>query len=196
MFQRLIDLKIIVSVAQTDSQKEVIIDLEPILAEIEGFSPIGEVYGTAREALTAKFERVRGECFQHPVGQALMEQMGAEVQRVMIRTIEEGLEQELNEHLGFERYERTGEAKAACQHRSGNWDRALRTLWSEGKVRVPKLRKGNKERIWQVLERYERNFGPWLDLQLSTGWVCLNVISRKSCTWALARCRVPRRFSI
>ena len=196
MFQRLIDLKIIVSVAQTDSQKEVIIDLEPILAEIEGFSPIGEVYGTAREALTAKFERVRGECFQHPVGQALMEQMGAEVQRVMIRTIEEGLEQELNEHLGFERHERTGEAKAACQHRSGNWDRALRTLWSEGKVRVPKLRKGNKERIWQVLERYERNFGPWLDLQLSTGWVCLNVISRKSCTWALARCRVPRRFSI
>jgi putative transposase len=166
VFPRLIDFRAIVSVPQPDDQNDVIIDLEPILAEIEDFSPLGEVYATAREALTAKFERVRAECFQHPVGQALMEQVDAEVQQVIIRTIDEALTQELNEHLGFERYERTGAAKPAHQHRSGTWDRSLRTLWGETGVRVPKLRKGNKERSWQVLERYERNFGPWLDLQL------------------------------
>jgi transposase-like protein len=148
------------------SHVEVTIDLEPILAEIEDFSPSGEVYATEREALTAKFERIRAECFQHPVSQALMEQIGAQVQQVTIRTIEEALVQEMNEHLGFERYERTGIAKPAQQHRSGSWSRSLRTLWGESDIRIPKLRKGNKKRRWQVLERYERNFGPWLDLQL------------------------------
>ena len=92
---------------------EVTIDLEPILAEIEYFSPSSEVYATDREALTAKFERIRAECFQHPVSQALMEQIGGQVQQVTIRTIEEALVQELKEHLGFERYERTGAAKPA-----------------------------------------------------------------------------------
>ena len=66
----------------------------------------------------------------------------------------------------FDRYERTGAAKPAHQHRSGSWSRSLRTLWGESEIRIPKLRKGNKKRTWQVLERYERNFGPWLDLQL------------------------------
>jgi hypothetical protein len=52
---------------------EVTIDLEPILAEIEDFSPTCEIPTTAREALTARLERIQAECFQHPVGQALME---------------------------------------------------------------------------------------------------------------------------
>ena len=148
------------------SHVEVTIDLEPILAEVEEYFPSSEGSATAREELTAKFERIRAACFQHPVSEALMEQIGGEVNQVVMRTIEEALEQELKEHLGFERYERTGAAKPAQQHRSGTWSRSLRTLWSEGKVRVPKLRKGNKERCWQVLDRYERNFGPWMDLQL------------------------------
>jgi len=148
------------------SHVEVTIDLEPILAEIEDFSPTGEFYATDREALTAKFERIRAECFQHPVSRVLMEQIGGEVQQVIIRTLEEALVQELKEHLGFDWYERTGVAKPAHRHRSGTWSRSLRTLWGESNIRVPKLRKGNKERFWQVLERYERNFGPWLDLQL------------------------------
>ena len=45
---------------------EVTIDLKPILAELD-FSPASETFTTAREALTAKFERIRAECFQHPV---------------------------------------------------------------------------------------------------------------------------------
>ena len=164
----LLDMKASAEVKTVPSKShvEVSIDLEPILAEIEDFSPTSEVNATDREALTAKFERIRAECFQHPVSQSLMEQIGKQVQHVIKRTIEEALVQEVKEHLGFGRYERTGAAKHAHQHRSGNWERSLRTLWGESKIRIPKLRKGNKKRTWQVLERYERNFGPWLDLQL------------------------------
>jgi transposase-like protein len=155
-----------VSVAQSDSQVEVTIDLEPILAGLDEFSPLGEISTTAREALTARFERIRAECFQHSVGQAWMKQIDAEVQQVTKHVVEEALVQELNEYLGFERYERTAAAKPAHQHRSGAWGRSLRSVWGEVEIRVPKLRQGNKKRPWQVLVRYERNFGPWLDLQL------------------------------
>ena len=65
-----IDTRASVPVAQPDSHIEVTIDLEPILAELDDFSPVSEVSTTAREALTAKFERIQAECFQHPVGQA------------------------------------------------------------------------------------------------------------------------------
>ncbi len=156
-----------VSVAQPDiTSVEVTIDLEPILAELGDLSPSDEMSNTAREALTAKFERIRAECFQHPVGQAWIKQIDTEVQQVNKRVVEEALVHELGEHLGFARYERTGAAKPAHQHRSGTWGRSLRTMWGETEIRVPKLRKGNKERSWKVLTRYERNFGPWLDLQL------------------------------
>lgn len=161
-----IDTKTGAPVTQPGSHVEVSIDLEPILAELDDFSPVSETSTTAREALSAKFERIRAECFQQPVGQAWMKQIDAEVQRVIKRVVEEALVQELNEYLGFERYERTGAAKPAHQHRSGAWGRSLRTVWGEVEIRVPKLRKGNKKRSWQVLVRYERNFGPWLDLQL------------------------------
>jgi transposase-like protein len=95
-----------------------------------------------------------------------MQQIDAEVRGVIERVVEEALARELNEYLGFERYERIGAAKSAHQYRSGTWRRSLRTLWGEAEVCVPKLREGNKERPWQVLVRYERNLGPWLDLQL------------------------------
>ncbi|MFQ5814517.1 MAG: transposase, partial [Anaerolineae bacterium] len=149
-----------------DSHVEVTIDLEPILTELDDFSPVSEVSTTSRETLTAKLERIRAECFRHPVGQVWLKQIDAEVQQVVKRVVEEALVQELNDYLGFARYERTGAAKPARQHRSGSWGRSLRTLWGTVEVRVPKLRKGNKRRPWQVLVRYERNFGPWLDLQL------------------------------
>ncbi|MFQ5814547.1 MAG: transposase [Anaerolineae bacterium] len=162
----LMDIQVSVPVAPPDSHVEVTIDLEPILAELDDFSPTSEVSITARKALTARLERIRAECFQHPVGQAWLKQIDAEVQGVVKRVVEEALVQELNDYLGFERYERTDAAKPAHQHRSGTWGRSLRTVWGAVEVRVPKLRTGNKARPWQVLVRYERNFGPWLDLQL------------------------------
>lgn len=162
--------KVKVSVAQPadsqDSSVEVTVDLEPLLAELGDLSPTDEIPTTSREALTARLERIQAECFQHPVGKALMERLETEVQQLVKRLVEEALVQELDQYLGFRRYERTGSAKPVHQHRSGSWPRSLRTMWGSIGIRVPKLRRGNKARPWQVLERYERSFGPWLDLQL------------------------------
>jgi putative transposase len=146
---------------------EVTIDLEPILTELGDLSPTKETSCTEREALTARFERIRAECFRHPAAHALLEQIDAQVRQLLKRLLEEALEQELDEYLGFGRYERTGVAKPTRQHRSGSWSRSLRTMWGCLQVRVPKLRCGNRERLWQVLERYERSFGSWLDVQLA-----------------------------
>lgn len=170
----LLDTPAGVPIAPPDSHVEVTSDpstgsgrrLEPILTELDDFSPVSEVSTTPRETLTAKLERIRAECFQHPNGQVWLKQIDAEVQQAVKHVVEEALVQELNDYLGFARYERTGAAKPAQQHRSGSWGRSLRTLWGTVEVRVPKLRQGNKQRPWQVLVRYERNFGPWLDLQL------------------------------
>jgi hypothetical protein len=139
-----IDAKAGAPVAQPDSQVEVTIDLEPILAELEEVSPVGEISTTAREALSARFERIRAECFQHPVSRAWMKQIDAEVQRVIKRVVAEALVQELNEYLGFERYERTAAAKPAHQHRSGTWGRSLRTVWGGVEIRVPNRARGTR----------------------------------------------------
>lgn len=83
MLPGLIDTRVTVPVARLDSHVEVTIDLEPILAELDDFSPVSESSTTAREALTAKFERIRAEGFQHPVGEVLMKQIDAQVQHVV-----------------------------------------------------------------------------------------------------------------
>lgn len=146
---------------------EVTIDLAPILATLGDLSPQDEVSATTREALTAQFERIRAACFRNPAAHALLAQVETQVAQLLTRLLEEALRQELDEYLGFARYERTGVAKPACQHRSGVWRRSLRTMWGSIQVRVPKLRQGNRERPWQILTRYERSFGPWLDVQLA-----------------------------
>jgi putative transposase len=145
---------------------DVTIDLEPLLAELGDLSPTSEEPVVACEALTARLERIQAECYQHPVAQALIGRIEAEVQQLVKQLIEEALVQELDEHLGFGRYERTGEAKPAEQHRSGTYPRGLRTAWGEIEIQVPKLRRGNKDHEWQVIKKYERSFGPWLDAQL------------------------------
>ncbi|MCP4685768.1 MAG: hypothetical protein GY867_10040 [bacterium] len=162
-----IELAIPQPVEGQESGVEVTIDLEPLLAELGDLSPTPVESSTiSREALTARIESIRAECFHHPVSHELMKQLESEIQAVIRRVLNEALNKELDEHLGFGRYERTGEAKPPSRHRSGFFPRSLRTVWGPTGVRVPKLRQGNKKRDWQVLERYERSFGPWLDLQL------------------------------
>jgi transposase-like protein len=72
--------------------------------------------------------------------------------------LEEALQQELKEHLGFEPYQRGQKgAKPAEAQRSGYFKR--RVISDHGEIpdlRVPKLRRGNKDREWQVLSRYQR----------------------------------------
>jgi transposase-like protein len=159
-------VSVIQPAAGSDASVEVTVDLKPLLADLGDLSPSEDLPLTAREALTARLERIRAECFQHPVSRALMEQLETQTQQLVKSLVEEALVRELDEYLGFGRYERTGRAKPAHQHRSGTWSRSLRTMWATTTVRVPKLRRGNKARSWQVLERYERSFGPWLDLQM------------------------------
>jgi transposase-like protein len=72
--------------------------------------------------------------------------------------LEEALRQELSAHLGFEPYERLAEGpKPAEAQRSGSFQRGVSTDHGDiADLRVPKLRRGNKEREWQVLTRYQR----------------------------------------
>ena len=72
--------------------------------------------------------------------------------------MEEALRQELSDHIGFERYERLGEGtKPAEAQRSGYFKRGVSTDHGDiPDLRVPKLRRGNKDRAWQILTRYQR----------------------------------------
>ena len=148
-------------------ESEIEIDLKPLYAELGNLSPDGELTSPSRKALQARVESIRAECFTHPISAALSQRVEAGVRQVVQQVIEEALIQELNEYLGFAPYERTGEAKTPERHRSGYWTRTVRTSWGNiGELHIPKLRCGNEKRAWQVLKRYERSFGPWLDLQL------------------------------
>jgi len=122
---------------------------------------------TAKERRVACIERIRATCFQHPVSVALQERLEEVVLAEVRALIEGALEAELSQYLGFERYERTGGAKPPEKQRSGHHSRALEAQYGVIKdLRVPKLRRGNKAIEWQVIEKYERSFGPWLDLKL------------------------------
>jgi len=143
------------------------IDLSSLVIEFADV-PLTEAHDlTAKERRVACIERIRATCFQHPVSAALQEQLEEMVLAVERAVIEEALEAELSQYLGFERYERTGEAKPPEKQRSGHHPRGLETQYGViEKLRVPKLRRGNKAIEWQVIEKYERSFGPWLDLKL------------------------------
>jgi transposase-like protein len=146
---------------------EITVDLEPLYAELEKLSPDAQMVSQERQAFICRVARIRSECFCHPISEALTQRLETGVRQIVKQVIEEALVQELNEWLGFEPYERTGEAKRPEQHRSGSYTRSLRTSWGwVDELHVPKLRRGNEKRVWRVLKRYERSFGPWLDLQL------------------------------
>lgn len=71
--------------------------------------------------------------------------------------LEEALRQELTEHLGFGVYERNGVGpKPPQEQRSGYFKRGVNTDHGPiADLKVPKLRRGNKEREWQILTRYQ-----------------------------------------
>lgn len=71
----------------------------------------------------------------------------------------------MNEHLSFSRYERR--SSPAKGYRSGYFKRRVTTDHGEiPDLRVPKLRSGNKERVWKILSRYQRCLGYLLDTLL------------------------------
>lgn len=130
------------------------LDLSSLVIEFADV-PLSEVDDlTAKERRVACIERIRATCFQHPVSAALQERLEEAVLAVERAVIEEVLEAELSRHLGFERYERTGEAKPPEKLRSGHHSRGLETQYGVIKdLRVPKLRRGNKAIQWQASSR-------------------------------------------
>ena len=102
-------------------------------------------------------EHIWRDSFQTELNDALRSEL-REAALVGVKTcLEEALKEELNEHLGFCHYERSsGESKPPEAQRSGYFKRRVDT--DHGTIpdlRVPKLRRGNKEREWKILTRYQ-----------------------------------------
>ena len=86
-----------------------------------------------------------------------------------VRTVlETALVEELDAELGFAAYARgDGGPKPAEQQRSGYFRRAVLTLYGRlPDLRVPKLRRGNKQRQWHILTRYQSTLQGVLDRAL------------------------------
>jgi transposase-like protein len=82
-------------------------------------------------------------------------------------TLEQALDEEVREYLGCERYARGLFPRRPEETRSGTYERQLWTQYGcIFDLRVPKLRRGNRDLHWQSIERYERCWGPFLDQQL------------------------------
>ncbi len=81
--------------------------------------------------------------------------------------LEQALAEELTAHLGLQRYERVSGGRPPEQQRSGSYTRGLVTSFGElPELHVPKLRRGNKVREWQILERYQQLWRPLVDQAL------------------------------
>jgi hypothetical protein len=66
------------------------------------------------------------------------------------------------------RSDRISQGKREKTYRSGYYLRGVNTQYGQiSDLAVPKLREGNKEREWQILERYQRSLGNLLD------WMCV-----------------------
>ena len=82
--------------------------------------------------------------------------------------LQSALIEELNAHLGFDPYTRMSTGKKhESQRRSGYFHRCVITsLGAIDRVRVPKLRAGNKNRTWNILVRYRQATRALLDKAL------------------------------
>ncbi|MCY7332931.1 MAG: transposase [Pseudanabaena sp. CAN_BIN31] len=104
--------------------------------------------------------RVKKQGFHKELDEALADKLKTEVVSTVKTVLESALEEEVKAFLkplmGKER-----------PHRSGYYHRGLNTQYGQIQdLAVPKLRQRNREREWQVLQRYERSLGNLLD------WMC------------------------
>lgn len=108
----------------------------------------------------AQILRIQSTSFQPELSEALAAKLRQAVVGVTQATLEAALVEELS-------------AALACQsepfgRRSGYFTRVLDTEHGRiEKLRVPKLRSGNKARTWQILERYHRGLGSLVNLTLN-----------------------------
>jgi len=103
-------------------------------------------------------EHIWHDSFQTELNDALKDQLRQAALSGVKACLEGALRQELNQHLGFGYYEQKAEGPKPPQaQRSGYFKRRVDT--DHGQIpdlRVPKLRRGNKEREWKILTRYQR----------------------------------------
>ncbi|MEM8643166.1 MAG: transposase [Cyanobacteria bacterium P01_G01_bin.54] len=108
---------------------------------------------------TDEIQRIQRKTFQ----QSLNETLAAELRSNVVKTVKTVLESALVEELKLQ-LEDFGEARP---RRSGYYPRVVDTQYGRiNQLRVPKLRERNRERDWQILERYQRGIQGFLD------WVC------------------------
>jgi transposase-like protein len=103
--------------------------------------------------------RVSQQGFYQNLDEALTLKLKTEVVDTVKTVLESALKEEVT---GFLR------GKEKKPYRSGYYYRGVNTQYGQiSKLAVPKLREGNKEREWQILERYQRSLGNLLD------WMCV-----------------------
>jgi transposase-like protein len=108
----------------------------------------------------AQILRVQTQNPYPELNEALQEKLNTEVLGVTQSVLEAALCEELQEHLN----KLTGERP----RRSGYFKRVLDSEYGRiESLSVPKLRHGNKDRDWQILERYQRGLGSLLNFCLS-----------------------------
>jgi transposase-like protein len=95
----------------------------------------------------------------------------AEQEKQILRVRQQGFHPQLNEALNSKLKTEVAEflkGKEKKPYRSGYYLRGVNTQYGQiSDLAVPKLREGNKEREWQILERYQRSLGNLLD------WMCV-----------------------
>jgi len=118
--------------------------------------------------LPRQVARIWRASFQSEMNSALEAHL-REVTLVGVKAaLETALDEELAAQLGFERYARDMRGKKPPErHRSGYFRRQVVTGYGPiPDLRVPKLRRGNKDRQWQVLVRYQSALQVLLDRTL------------------------------
>lgn len=107
----------------------------------------------------AQILRVQTQNPYPELNEALQEKLNTEVLGVTQRVLEAALCEELQEHLnklGGERPRRSGYFKRVLDSEYGRIE----------SLSIPKLRHGNRDRDWQILQRYQRGLGSLLNFCL------------------------------
>jgi len=103
--------------------------------------------------------RVSQQGFHRQLDEALTSKLKIEVVSTVKTVLESALQEELTAFL---------ETREKRPYRSGYYYRGVNTQYGQiNDLAVPKLREDNKEREWQILERYQRSLGNLLD------WMCV-----------------------
>ena len=103
--------------------------------------------------------RVSQQGFHRKLDEALTSKLKIEVVDTVKTVLESALKEEVTEFL---------KVKEKKPYRSGYYSRGVNTQYGQiSDLAVPKLRERNKEREWQILERYQRSLGNLLD------WMCV-----------------------